>query len=199
VEYAPGSVPELTFTRLNSHWEVAGHLSRLILMQQSLRDQEGAVVGTTFTVDMNALFERFVETIVREEALRAGLRLVPQAPRRLTAKIPIQPDLVLRGEGQDLAVGDAKYKELKPGEWPHADLYQLLAYCLSLGLPAGLLIYASDQPLEKHVVERAGVNLEVFGIEMSSRPRDLDARVRTAARRLVQQAVRLRSSYEAAV
>jgi len=193
VEYPPGSVPELVFTRLNRHWEVAGHLARLILVQQSLRDREGAVVGTTFTVDMNALFERFVETMVNEEARRAGMKLVAQAPRKLTTDIPIQPDLVLRGEGKDLAVGDAKYKELKPGEWPHADLYQLLAYCVSLGLPAGLLIYASERPPEKHVVERAGIGLEIIGVQMTGNSRNLETRVREAAVRLVQQAMRLRS------
>jgi 5-methylcytosine-specific restriction enzyme subunit McrC len=198
VEYPPGSVPELHFTRLNSHWEVAGRLARLVLNKQSLRDQEGAVVGTTFTVDMNALFERFVETIVREEAQRAGLRLVAQAPRKLTAEIPVRPDLVLHGEGKDLAVGDAKYKELRPGEWPQADLYQLLAYCVSLGLPAGLLIYASERPLERHVVERAGINLEIVGVEMSGSPRRLEARVREAAGRLVRQAARQRSRYKVA-
>lgn len=72
VEYARGSVPEIAFTRLNRHWEVAGRLARLILHQQSLRDREGEVVGTTFTVDINALFERFVEAVVREEARRGA-------------------------------------------------------------------------------------------------------------------------------
>ena len=148
---------------------------------------------------MNALFERFVETIVREEARRAGMLLVSQASRRLTSKIPIRPDLVLRGGGRDLAVADTKYKELEPGQWPHADLYQLLAYCASLGLPRGLLIYASEQPPGRHVVERAGISLEIVGVKMDGAPRDLDAPVRRAARRLVQQARFFRSKYTPAV
>jgi 5-methylcytosine-specific restriction enzyme subunit McrC len=176
VEYLPGSIPELNFTRINRHWEVAARLAELILRQQSLRDRKGGIKGTTFTVDMNKLFERFVEEIVREEAQRAGYQLVPQAPRYLTKKIPIRPDLVLRRGGQDFAVADVKYKELEPEKWSHADLYQLLAYCVSLGLPAGLLIYASARPLERHLVHRAGVGLELVGIEMSSKPRDDSAR-----------------------
>lgn len=181
VEYLPGSIPELNFTRINRHWEVAARLAELILRQQSLRDKEGGIKGTTFTVDMNKLFERFVEEIVREEAQRAGYQLVPQAPRYLTKKIPIRPDLVLRRGGQDLALADVKYKELEPEKWSHVDLYPLLAYCVSLGLPAGLLIYASTRPLERHVVHRAGVGLELVGIEMSSKPRDLEGQVRGAA------------------
>ena len=193
MEYSPGFVPEIVFTRLNRHWEVAGRLARLILGRRGLRDREGDVVGTAFTVDMNALFERFVEAIVREEVRRAGLRLVSQAPRRLTERIPIRPDLVLRAEDRDLAVADAKYKELKPDEWPNADLYQMLAYCESLGLPSGLLIYASDHPYEEHLVKHAGVRLGIIGVDMNRSPRDLDASVRRAATRFVREAVTRRS------
>ena len=35
-----------------------------------------------------------------------GYQLVPQAPRYLTTKIPIWPDLVLRSGGQDFAVAN---------------------------------------------------------------------------------------------
>ncbi len=199
VEYPPGSVPDLAFTRLNRHWESAGRLARIILQQQSLRDREGTVVGTTFCVDMNALFERFVETIVREEARRAGLRLVPQAPRQLSTKILTRPDLVLRGGGRDLAVADVKYKELKPGKWPHADLYQMLAYCVSLGLPSGLLIYASERPLETHEVENAGVYLRIVGVGTTGAPKDLESQTRRAAQRLAREAMRCQSRYSAAV
>jgi 5-methylcytosine-specific restriction enzyme subunit McrC len=35
-----------------------------------------------------------------------------------------------------------KYKAEKPGGFPDADLYQLLAYCTTLRLPVGHLVYA---------------------------------------------------------
>jgi hypothetical protein len=69
----------------------------------------------------------------------------------------------------------------------------------SLGLPRGLLIYASERPPERHVVERAGIGLEILGVKMDGTPRDLDAPVRLAARRLVQQARYFRSEYTLAV
>jgi hypothetical protein len=73
-----------------------------------------------------ALINRTEEGIrnVRDTVERARWR------RQLTKKIPIRPDLILHGGGQDLAAADVKYKELKPAEWPHADLYQMLAYCV---------------------------------------------------------------------
>jgi len=82
-------------------------------------------------------------------------------------------DLILRDGQSDKAVGDAKYKELNGKRPPPEDLYQLLAYCVSLGLPSGLLIYADERPPgEPYVVERAGVILEVEGIDLTGDPAD---------------------------
>jgi 5-methylcytosine-specific restriction endonuclease McrBC regulatory subunit McrC len=97
-EYAPGAVPELEFNRLNEHWEAAGRLARLILDQESLRDEAGEILGISFTVDMNKLFERFVEKIVGEEVRDSPWQLVPQAPCHLAVGVPMAPDLLLRGE-----------------------------------------------------------------------------------------------------
>ena len=59
-------------------------------------------------------------------------------------------------------MAEVKYKLLEPEKRIHADLYQLLAYFVSLGLPAGLLVYASARLLERHGVQRVGVNLELI-------------------------------------
>lgn len=111
VSYAARSVPGVPFNRLNEHWRSAAELARLILDEKSLRDEVGGTVIASFTIDMNALFECFVEEVVDREARKVGLRPVAQAPRRLSANVPIRPDLVLRGGGSDVAVGDAKYRE----------------------------------------------------------------------------------------
>ena len=54
------ALPPLAVTRLNRHWESALCLAQMILRCQSLIDEHGRVMGTSFTVDMNVLFERFV-------------------------------------------------------------------------------------------------------------------------------------------
>ena len=187
-EYSPASIPELTFTRLNRQWEPAARVAALILRQEALRDRTGTAVGTSFTVDMNSLFEKFVEEVVQEEAGRAGLQLQPQAPVRLTDRVMMLPDLVLRSRSHRVAVGDAKYIEVDPDGWPNANLYQLLAYCIALGLPRGLLIYAGPRPLDVQQLKRADVELEVMGIDMSGRPEHVLAHARAAARRLVEHA-----------
>ncbi len=195
IEYAPGRVPEVEFDRLNEHWAAPVMLARLILDQKSLRDEAGRVLGISFSVDMNKLFERFVERVVSEEVRRSRRRLVTQAPRRLAVGVPIKPDLVLREAGRDVAVGDAKYKELHGKRPPSEDLYQMLAYCVALGLPAGLLIYAGERPAgEPYVVERAGVSLAVSGIDLTGDPAGVLIRARDVARRLIRQAQRPRAA-----
>lgn len=188
IEYVPGRLPEFEFDRLNQHWEAAVMLARLVLDQESLRDEAGRVLGISFSVDMNKLFERFVERVVSEEARRSRRWLVAQASRLLAVGVPMTPDLILRDAGRDVAVGDAKYKELNGKRPPPEDLYQLLAYCVALGLPSGLLIYADAPPTGgPYLVEKAGVTLEVAGVDLAGEPAAVLARARGAARRLLEQ------------
>lgn len=188
IEYPPGRVPKIQFNQLNEHWEAAGTLARLILQQESLRDKTGSVLGISFTIDMNKLFERFVEKVVREEAQRAGYQLTSQQQRPLAEGVVIIPDLILRRDGRDFAVGDAKYKEIKSDKLPEEDLYQMLAYCVSLGLPSGLLIYAGNRFSRSLVVKRAGIRLEAAGIDLAAEPSEVLERTRTLAHRLLEEA-----------
>jgi 5-methylcytosine-specific restriction enzyme subunit McrC len=197
VRFAPAAVPELAFSRLNRHWEVAGILGRLVLQQRAVRDRTGVIAGASFTLDMNKLFERFVEQVFREEAQRAGRELVAQAPRQLAPTVGMQPDLVLRASGRDVAVADAKYKLPEQG-FPMDDLYQLLAYCVALGLPSGLLVYAGAHGLERLRVERSAIHLERTGIDLSAAPPEILRQARTAAQRALAAADEISPSLGAA-
>lgn len=185
--YDPRAIPEVNFSRLNEHWRPATELARLILSRESLRDEAGKVLGISFTVDMNTLFERFIEKVVGQEARAAGLQLIAQAPRRLSANVPIKPDLVLRAGGADLAVGDAKYKEPDNERPLNEDLYQLLAYCVSLGLKSGLLIYSGTLS-RQYLVNQANVTLKAVGVDLTGEPEHIEASARKAAKRLVEHA-----------
>jgi 5-methylcytosine-specific restriction enzyme subunit McrC len=175
----------LTFNRLNEHWHPATVLARLVLGRHSLRDHEGSVIGSAFLVDMNKVFEKFVESVVREEVQKAGWYLDRQADRDLTDSIAMKPDLVLQRGNRDYAVGDAKYKALEIDEWPHPDLYQLLAYCVGLGLPRGVLVYASEAQSRVEHVRTAAIDLEVIGIDLSAPYQEVLAAAQNAARRLI--------------
>lgn len=188
-EYSPAIVPDLTFNRLNERWEAAARLAQLILRGHSVRDAEGRVLGTGFTVDMNRLFERFVEAVVREVSMRAGWRVEAQQERKLSARVTMKPDLLLSRGGADFAVADVKYKAPDQG-WTHPDLYQMLAYCTALDLPSGLLIYAGDAPPQSHVVERSGVRIEIDGLHLGGPREELLKRTHQIGGRLVDAAQR---------
>ena len=99
----------------------------------------------------------------------------------------MQPDLVLRRAGRDVAVADAKYKLPEHG-LPVDDLYQLLAYCVALNLSSGLLVYAGARALERQRVERHQIHLERVGIDLTAEPAVILQEARAAALRAISAA-----------
>ena len=174
VEYASNAPPTFTWNRLNRHFEPAADLARMILEGTSLELGETQNRGAAFTIDMNLVFEHFVRTALRE-ALRLDRHAFPDRPPPLALdaaqKIRLVPDLTWWDGEQCLFVGDVKYKRIAPDGFLHADLYQLLAYAVALGLRDGLLVYPAGEGFDGvHVVERAGVRLHVRAIDVTGTP-----------------------------
>jgi 5-methylcytosine-specific restriction enzyme subunit McrC len=202
VDYAPAALPALHFTRVNQHWEPAARLAEMVLRQQSLVDRLGRRIGIAFRVDMNKVFEAYLEQVLREEARRAGWELAAQASRTLSSGIAMEPDLVLRRDGRDFGVADAKYKRLTDARWPNADLYQLLAYCVGLDLPEGTLVYAElDSERDEQVDHRDGplARLRIQGLDLTGPPREVLERTRRLARELIARAEAVRQGSRPAV
>lgn len=180
VRFAPPNIPEIGFTRLNSHYHPAVSLASLLLRSSSLDLGAGAGRGSAFLIDMNVVFERFVRMAMRN-ALGADTGTFPDRPPRMwldqKGTVPLKPDLCLVKDGRVVWVGDAKYKRLPSGAYNNSDLYQLLAYCVALGLAGGTLIYAADQGVRnaEHVVAATGKRLRVAALDLSeSRKRILE-------------------------
>ena len=136
----------VVFTRLNEHYKPALRLARLVLANLTLQDVVGETQASSFMLDMNELFERFVTERLRRE-LRGQLEVKGQHRDKLDedGTVAIKPDLLLRSGGSPRLVADIKYKltdEAASGR--HPDYYQLLAYTTALDLPEGVLIYCLD-------------------------------------------------------
>ncbi len=136
----------VVFGRLNEHYRPALRLARLVLANLTLQDTVGETQASSFMLDMNALFERFVAERL-QRALRGRLDVKAQDHDRLDEErtIAIRPDLVFRTAGAPSFVADIKYKltdDAAAGR--HPDYYQLLAYTTALNLPEGVLIYCLD-------------------------------------------------------
>ncbi len=86
----------------------------------------------------------------------------------------MKPDMMWERAGLPVTVIDAKYKALRPADYPHADLYQMLAYCTALGLPDGHLIYAKGEAEPtRHIARRSGVGVTGWALDLSAPVPDL--------------------------
>ena len=139
----------VVFTRLNEHYTPALRLARLVLANLTLQDAIGATQASSFMVDMNELFERFV-TERLQRALRGRLDVKSQHADYLgeERRLKIKPDLLFRSSGSAKFVADIKYKLTDDdARGRNPDYYQLLAYTTALDLPEGVLIYCLNANL----------------------------------------------------
>ena len=174
------------FNRLNTHYRPVERLARMVLHGSTLLDLVGDAEAGAFLVNMNAVFEEFVEARLTEYLL-GNLQVEGQRTRWLDSGhrvVQLVPDLIFRRTGRPLFVGDTKYKLLADEEkGRNPDYYQLLSYTTALNVPEGLLVYCHDDGTPPHsiVVEHVGTQLFVKGIRLEGTPRDVDAQLRTLA------------------
>jgi 5-methylcytosine-specific restriction enzyme subunit McrC len=174
VAVRPDDLDRITVTRLNAHYEPALRLARLLLENLTLVDQRGRTTASSFIVDMNRLFERFVTQRLRR-ALRGRLEVRAQSLLHLSEgrQVPMNPDLEFSRRGTTVLVGDIKYKLIADARARNADHYQLLAYTTALDLPEGVLIYCladGGQPERSVTVRHAGKVLHTRAVDLTGAP-----------------------------
>ncbi|CAL9640226.1 hypothetical protein SUDANB176_06326 [Streptomyces sp. enrichment culture] len=182
-------LPEWRPSRLNARYHHALRLARAVLEDASPEHGPGGLRVEGFLFDMNRLFEDFVTVALREALRGSGHVARFQDPLHLdeARTIRMKPDLVLYGPDRaPCAVADAKYKAERPGGYPDADLYQMLAYCTALGLGEGHLVYAKGNAGHAaHRVRHAGTVLHQHALDLDQDPGGLLADVAEVAARLV--------------
>ena len=187
VDFPPNNVPDVPFDRLNEHYRGVVGLSRLILRHSAFQSGRGRVRAAGFLMDMNKVFQEFVTQALRDalevSAYTFGERNIPSLDE--DGLVHLKPDLVWREGSSWTFVGDAKYKYIRDGNAPNADLYQMLAYVTALHLPGGMLIYAKgeSEPTTYHV-RHSGKRLEVAALDLSGTLDDVLNRVKCLAKRV---------------
>lgn len=129
-------------------------------------DAENALRIGAFLVNMNALFERFIEWLIARVCIEADINLEAQKRNSSLmtvngqARRSIAPDLVLQCEGHQAAL-DAKYKLYDKQEISQSDIYQLLLYaqCYTgfTATPTSYLVF----PTSKNDLSETTVELTV--------------------------------------
>lgn len=182
-----------SFSRLDEHYRAIDALAGLVLRNGSVQTRGGQNSVSTFVLNMNTVFEKFIE--VRLSRALAG-RLTVDAKRQIDLDhagmvAGIRPDLVLQAGGVDVFVADTKYKLTTRGFGREADYYQLLAYTAALDLPAGLLIYCrddGDRPPREIIVGPNGTRLATFSLKLAGRAADIDDEIEALAEDLLRLA-----------
>ena len=150
-----------THSRLNAHYEPLILLANLIIEGTSIRASSGTVSASSFTINMNQVFEDLV-TVGLQRHLGNRWIVTKQFKTELdeAGRFTIEPDVVVSdSERIPRYVIDAKYKVSDDARARIADLYQLHTYSTVLDLSEGLLVYAtaaSDPPLKGITVRESG-------------------------------------------
>lgn len=174
--WTPGTpLPPVTANRLNARYQPALRLARLVLARHSTEHGDGTTAASGFAFDLNQVFEDWLTAMLREAiTTRHGGTVVAQHPMSLddTALITMYPDITWWRPGQCLGVVDAKYKRTSGASPPNQDLYQMLAYCTSLGVGEGHLVYATDHaPRREYQIVGSGIRVVAHGLDLAA-PRD---------------------------
>lgn len=141
-------------------------------------------------LDMARVFEQFLTVALGWALAPWGGRVVGQPTYHLDAEREIiaRPDVVWHAQpgSPPSAVFDAKYKFEKPSGYPNADAYQMLAYCLRLGLTEGHLVYAQGETEPgRHAILGTSVTLVRHALDLDVPPEWLLRQVHDLATRCV--------------
>lgn len=182
----PRAVPSVNLTRLNRYYEPALRMAQVILRSGGIKDRSGRLEASTFLIDMNHLFERFV-TVQLRRLLAGKLEVRDQVKTYLDTghQVTMYPDLVFYRRGEPVLVADVKYKVTDNGQGRNADYYQLLAYCTALDLDSGVLIYTDDAEAFKIGVQHGPIEMLSFPLDLGGSRSAIESALGHLARSLL--------------
>jgi len=174
-------------SRLNSYYEPALTLCRLVLECAGVDLDSGDVATPGFFFSMANAFEKAVERALREKFGRDQvhtqhpysdrIRVVAGAP---AVPVTFKPDNVVGPLETPWLVVDAKYKNPLRNDWcgqflKNEDLYQAFTYALALGAPAVLLYPRCSQDLDVTLATNGATTRAVTADLATSGPQWLGA------------------------
>ena len=191
-----------SYSRHNEHYRSAHELAWMVVGQRGLDESltTGAARVRSFLIDMNTLFERFLEKLLKVLLEPSGIAVRAQRadsifwrPATGTRYARVRPDLLLeRNERRAARLPiDAKYKRYDRKKVDVDDLTQTFLYGYAyrdpeaVTPPAAVLIHPSETPgspqpiqLQVRSVEERGIdaNLTILGVHIPSMLDEVDAR-----------------------
>jgi 5-methylcytosine-specific restriction enzyme subunit McrC len=142
------------YHRLNDDYRPIHALARMFLAYSSISEKVGVHEFKGFLLNMNTLFEEFVQQAFERVARQAYVWAAIQKPEPLSrhpAAPDIQPDVTIRQGGAVMSIVDAKYKKDVGGP-QNPDIYQVIAYGTVLKCPRTYLLYPHTELATEHDV-----------------------------------------------
>ena len=158
-----------TYSRHNEHYRTAHAIGWMVLQDQGPDEAlpTGEARLRSFLIDMNTLFERFLEQVLRLALEPAGVRVEAQRsdsifwrPDLRARYARVRPDLLLqRAERRHARLPlDAKYKRYDSGKVDVDDLTQVFLYAYAYrdpeaadAPPRSVLVHPSETPGEPRI------------------------------------------------
>lgn len=188
---APAQISWQGFTsgRNTSSWMPLLRFAKLLLGDHFQNSTHGATEGFSLLFDMNVLFERYVERMLRSIASLQNLELRPQSGRRPclhpeNAEIGLfetVPDIQLCRDDRVQWIIDTKWKRLidptvdKKMGISESDIYQMMAYAQVYRCEHIVLLYphhdglASKEPIHHRVARKDGaVRLTIATVDLQT-------------------------------
>lgn len=172
-------------SRLDRRYLPAVRLSSLILRRLVLSEAAGSTRAHSFLVDMNQLYERFIEEGLRRrlQAADKSIRTIGQEQRYLDVdnRLMIKPDIVVRQGSSTAFVLDSKYILAGDGATHVNHHAQLLSYAIRHNVKDVALIYVLDPSLTGPVtdlvttIRHADVRIHSWVLDLTQGPMQIEA------------------------
>ena len=191
VRYTKNNLPNIQITRLNSRYESALDLAKLILSNKTIELGSRSIRAEGMLFDMANVFEDFVHAALKESLKLRDKNFPSQKAVSLDQAniVKLYPDFSWWENDICQAVGDVKYKKDLGQErkGKNADIYQLLAYTTATQLKEGILVYADteDNPSTKsHKIKYANKLLHIETLNLQGSSKEIIARVNELAEKI---------------
>jgi 5-methylcytosine-specific restriction enzyme subunit McrC len=182
-------------SRLDRRYLPAVRLSALVLRRLVLSEAAGSTRAYSFLVDMNQLYERFIEEGLRKrlQATDSSIRVLGQEQRYLDVehRLMIRPDVVVRRGLSTAFVLDAKYI-LAGDSTMHVDHHaQLLSYAIRHDVKDVALVYVLKPSLTAPAIDlvttiwHAGIRVHSWALDLTQEPDQIEVGMDNLAKRVL--------------
>ncbi|MFZ3384870.1 MAG: hypothetical protein WA144_13185, partial [Candidatus Methanoperedens sp.] len=177
----PKNFPVINYMRMNQHYEHIHELCKLILENLSISERTGRNSFSSFLLDMNKLFEKFIFRFIDDEITRNSnlndVKIIRQEEHFLDndRQIELIPDIVIKKNDVPLIAFDTKYKKKKEKDNINMDIYQVLAYCKGINVKKAVLLYPKGELKKDRIkVKNSDIEIRIMTINLAGDKQTFD-------------------------